>query len=216
MTKELADLEIKCRSNYSNVKAKQNDFETVLHHSQLIIKIDPNNGKGLFRQGQALFELKKYNLAYETLKKAHQVMENDETVAELLKAAENKIKQMDQEEEKAEPSTDKSQNADPSPNSSSQTIYQAPKRSKVKLDAAAHVPKEKIEKFKGKGQENPKDGEEKKSQSSKSETKLKDDHVMIQEEKLEEKKQAKPAANDEDDKLFNKIPDVDVSQVQQS
>lgn len=60
---ELDSLEVSCRSNYSNVKAKENDWDIVKTHAQEILKIEPNNGKGNFRLGQALFHLKRYELA---------------------------------------------------------------------------------------------------------------------------------------------------------
>lgn len=49
--KELNELETSCRNNYCTLKAKQNDFHTVIIHSQAVLKIDPNNTKAKFRQG---------------------------------------------------------------------------------------------------------------------------------------------------------------------
>ena len=48
---ELEKLEISCRLNYANVKAKENDFDLVRTHAQEVLKIEPNNGKGNFRLG---------------------------------------------------------------------------------------------------------------------------------------------------------------------
>jgi len=49
--KELDTLEIACRLNYTNVKAKENDYDLVRTHAIEVLKIDPENGKGLFRLG---------------------------------------------------------------------------------------------------------------------------------------------------------------------
>lgn len=51
-SKELIALEIQCRSNYCNVKSKQNDFDTVRLQALKILEIEENE-KAYFRLAQA-------------------------------------------------------------------------------------------------------------------------------------------------------------------
>jgi len=83
-SEELDLLEISCRLNYSNVKAKLNDFEIVLSQAKQVLKIQSNNGKGLFRLGQAYYHLKKYELALSNLQESAKILKDDETVTELV------------------------------------------------------------------------------------------------------------------------------------
>lgn len=76
--KDLQALEISCHLNYANVKAKLSEWEPVLSHARDVLAIDKQNGKGLFRLGQAYFHIGKYELARAKLQEAQKILPTDQ------------------------------------------------------------------------------------------------------------------------------------------
>jgi tetratricopeptide (TPR) repeat protein len=137
---ELDELEISCRLNYCNVKSKVDEYGTVLSQAKEVLKLQPENGKGLFRQGQAYFHLKKYQLAIDYLSKAAPKLPTDKTVQEYLEKAQKEIKPKEEEISfKKDTSKNEEDNASTQPdNSSSQTEHdEKPKQSKQKKKSNA-------------------------------------------------------------------------------
>ncbi|KAM3139075.1 hypothetical protein pb186bvf_008886 [Paramecium bursaria] len=99
---EFKDLEIKCRLNYCSAKAKQQEFDNVLEQSQIILKIDQNNARAIFRKGQALFEKQNYEEAYPTLQLAQKQLPNDPVVKEYIIKLDKIIEQKQQKNVKTE------------------------------------------------------------------------------------------------------------------
>jgi len=88
---EIDQLEVSCRLNYCNAKAKLNDYEIVLNQAKQVLKIQDDNAKGLFRLGQAYFHLKKYEIALTNLEKAYVTLNTDQTVKDYIDKARNII-----------------------------------------------------------------------------------------------------------------------------
>ncbi|EGR29203.1 hypothetical protein IMG5_160820 [Ichthyophthirius multifiliis] len=76
---ELQQLEIMCRNNYCTVKAKQQDFHSVIIHASSILGIEPENLKANFRLGQAHFNLGKFEKALPFLTKAKNASPEDKS-----------------------------------------------------------------------------------------------------------------------------------------
>jgi len=87
---ELDTLEVSCRLNYANVKAKENEFDVVLTQSKAVLKVK-ENGKAYFRLGQALYHYKKYEEALKNLETAVSLLPGDDTVADYRNKARKEV-----------------------------------------------------------------------------------------------------------------------------
>lgn len=75
---ELDTLEVSCRLNYANVKAKEDEYDVVLTQAKAVLKVK-ENGKAYFRLGQALYHFKKYEEALKNLETAVSLLPSDDT-----------------------------------------------------------------------------------------------------------------------------------------
>jgi len=87
---ELDNLEVSCRLNYANVKAKEDEFDVVLTQAKAVLKVK-ENGKAYFRLGQALHHFKKYEEALKNLETAVSPLPGDETVADYRNKARKEV-----------------------------------------------------------------------------------------------------------------------------
>ncbi|KAL4462874.1 hypothetical protein ABPG72_011130 [Tetrahymena utriculariae] len=64
---ELKQLEIESRSNLATVKAKINDYHTVIIQSETVLKLDPANNGAKYMLAKGLHAMKKYEKAFQTI-----------------------------------------------------------------------------------------------------------------------------------------------------
>jgi len=87
---ELDTLEVSCRLNYANVKAKEDEYDVVLTQAKAVLKVK-ENGKAYFRLGQALYHFKKYEEALKNLETAVSLLPSDDTVADYRNKARKEV-----------------------------------------------------------------------------------------------------------------------------
>lgn len=90
-------LTCQCHLNLAAVYTKMNQLELVLKHSTSALELDPKNVKGLFRRGQALMQLNKYDEAMHDMVSALGQDRNNKAIATQIRTISgliNKEKEM--------------------------------------------------------------------------------------------------------------------------
>ena len=81
---------IPCYSNICYINIKQNDWNSVLEKANLILKIDKNNSKALYRKCYAEIHLAEYDQAQDTLFKLNDLIGPNSELRSLKKTLEEK------------------------------------------------------------------------------------------------------------------------------
>jgi tetratricopeptide (TPR) repeat protein len=87
---ELTTLEVSCRLNYTTVKSKTSEWDICMEQAQKALK-HGENGKALFRLGQAQYHQGKKKDAVGNLRRASQLLTTDGSVKELLDKCEAEL-----------------------------------------------------------------------------------------------------------------------------
>eukprot|EP01016_Furgasonia_blochmanni_P005760 TRINITY_DN12267_c0_g2_i2.p1 TRINITY_DN12267_c0_g2~~TRINITY_DN12267_c0_g2_i2.p1 ORF type:complete len:643 (-),score=139.41 TRINITY_DN12267_c0_g2_i2:945-2873(-) len=98
---DLDKLEVACRLNYANAKAKLNDFEIVMLQAKEVLKLE-ENGKAYFRLGQAMYKMGKPEAGLINLEKAVQILKEDNTVKELYNEVKAKVDEVNKKKKEEE------------------------------------------------------------------------------------------------------------------
>ncbi|TVU08939.1 hypothetical protein EJB05_42367, partial [Eragrostis curvula] len=84
-------LRLQCAMNLMACYLKTGQFYECVSEGSEVLACDPDNVKAYYRRGQAYKELGKPEAAVADLRKAHEIAPEDETIAEVLKDAEEKL-----------------------------------------------------------------------------------------------------------------------------
>ena len=88
----LIDRYIQVENNVAQVNLHLTHFEACLTATENVLRYDPNNDKARLRQGKALFQLGRYDLALQALTKVQRVNPSDqETIQQMISTCRTKI-----------------------------------------------------------------------------------------------------------------------------
>mmetsp|Transcript_44138 Transcript_44138/g.51010 ORF Transcript_44138/g.51010 Transcript_44138/m.51010 type:complete len:583 (-) Transcript_44138:180-1928(-) len=135
---ELTTLEVSCRLNYATVKSKQGEWDISLEQAQKALKYG-ENGKAIFRIGQAQYHLGNKKEAVHNLRKASKLLTTDSSVKELLDKCEAELERGSASSQQADTSktTTSSQRKEEVETKPAEDTSQSTGQSKLKKKAAA-------------------------------------------------------------------------------
>ncbi|KAJ3301675.1 hypothetical protein HDV03_000516 [Kappamyces sp. JEL0829] len=96
MLYEIKTLLVATHSNMAACYLKLNKPSKCIQSCDLVLGIDPKNGKAMFRKGQALHALHDYDHAQAILKEAVLLAPNDTGIRSELQAVKDKIRELEQ------------------------------------------------------------------------------------------------------------------------